>query len=369
MACFVPSWAQPEKSSCPPPCKSLSAYIFNDRFCCKKTKNTEIDCKVYAWIEQQNNSKTSVTCDRYQEVDVSYYDSAFYRPVDPLKLAYRDLKNSPCHKEEICKVYQCPNRNVSMALFYNLDIATFAVHLYHPDSYTFLALDSYLPFNLDRRSEMVQETIRNLQTYLCYSFDPKQFLNTQQAIPFAFPKRRDETDKPGVQTNASHKKAATQTLAKAEPEPTKPTAQTALSVTPSSTSNISSAAPLPAAAAFRLANIVFYPANSPVQNIRRFESADKKIELKVLFKSGDKTSFYKQLKNDFSNFRTRQTDCPNNNVLLEFLSNTSYKAFLLHTSAILTWEEPAYNAALQDTPAENQKRQELCTISPIQFWK
>lgn len=362
-----------KEGTCPPPCKNLSAFIFNDRFCCQRKENKEVRCTAYTWVQDHRQPNRPPHCDKNQAVDVDYFDLPDYKPFNPLQDAQKHLK--ACHRDEVCQVYQCSNSSIAIFLAYQIPTSYITSFLYHPNSLSFISVDSLLPYDLNSNDYMIKEVLHSLEGYLCQDFDPKKFLDTLQAPAFSFPDRRGQTkEEPSDIQSQPQPKTPVETPSKpavtiSKPNPQTPITQSSVSIgkrTPSIRTTPSNS--LPSDAAFRLANVVFYAVLSPVQNVRRYESADKKVELKLIFKAGNKSAFQRQLNQTFANFSMKQTPCTNESTLFEFSNGALYKAFLLHPSAILSWEESAYPAALSDKKSENRKRQELCNINPIQFW-
>ena len=393
-SCLLPSFVHGE--DCVPSTDyKFSAYVFNERFPCKKEENKEIRCGVFGKNIKEEDSGKILPCGAKQQIHVTDLIASGYLPNNPIQEA-----NNMANKDQakyrkqggIVQVYQCQNQNIAMSLTFLPYAAQFIVYLFHEDSDAFLVLNSKLPYDLPANSPLIAQTTQALQTYLCYSFDPKKFLDTLEAPPFAFPDRRAQSTpektepEPAKQTEpepvavSEPKKATTPPLAKnpapvpskPQPMPTiapeKPTKNT-VATEPAPKPVLPDEKPLPPQAKFRLADIVFYPAFSPVPEVRHFESADKTVDLKVNFKTGDKSAFRQKLRKTFGHAQSRETECANQNILLEFLVGSSYRAFLLHPTAILSWEEPAYANALSDLPSENQKRQELCDLNLASFWK
>ena len=333
---------------------------------------------MHDWGQDIDNDRAPVTCGPVQSVNVDYLDIKDYEPYNPLQEATQARARSHRNKGWLHRVYQCPNQNIAMHINYKLDSGKLDVDLFHVDSATNLFLDSKLPENLPPKSPLIQETFQALQTYLCYSFEPKQFLDTLQAPPFSFPDRRGSQKS---QTMVATMPAAAQP---AQPVKTKNAAAktaTAAAAPTTAAVNHTSASKVPAASvntsgvssesakAVRGAGVLFYPVLSPVASVRRFESADKQIELKITFQTGDKTAFLQKLRRMFASpISTRETECLSGSTLVEVAQGGSYRAFLLHPSAIVSWEEPFYPAALSNDTREEQKRQMLCSLNPIRFW-
>lgn len=367
-------WAK-EEDACPPPCHDLSSYIFNSRFCCKRNSDGwNISCLTYATnLLNLATDQINHSCSPNQDVRISYsdpkQDSLLKEASDWVKQQRSKYKK----KKFLYWVHQCPNQNIAMGMIYFLEMGSvFRVWLLHTDSTTDLQLESKVPVDLPADSPLITESKNALKTYLCYSFDPKKFLDTLEAPPFSFPEAKVPSSTDGSSahkeqnTNASGKKGEQRSAEKNFTTSKEGLAPSSLETSAALNAN---AALLHSTNSFRLANIVFYQTFSPVPEVRHFESSDKTVDLKVNFKTGDKSSFQQKLRKTFARAQSRETECPNQNILLEFVVGNSYRAFLLHPSAIVSWGEPLYANALLNLPSENQKRQELCALNPTQFWK
>lgn len=396
-SCFLPTFAHGEE--CRPPADyKFSAYVFNERFSCKKEENKSIECGIWGSNAKDVDSGKAMNCDRGREISVLYANldgSTFFNPIQEAKNEFNKnrSKRSTGWAQEI---YKCPQKEIAMYVGYHLGTAYIDVGLYHPNSYSSLFLDSKLPYNLPTNSPLITQTTQALETYLCYSFDPKKFLDTLEAPPFSFPDRRTQqeekkeepttTNKTSTPSTPTQFTAATFPVAKPLAQPKQPQKEpVSVPTTPVKNSNLHpqpqnptpkepapAELPVPQSSktdTFRLAEMVFQATYSPVQEVRHFQSANKLVDLKINFKTGDKSAFQEKLKRTFAGLRLKETLCPNQNILLEFVVDNSYRAFLLHPSAIVSWEEPLYANALSNLPSENQKRQELCALNPTQFWK
>ena len=396
--CFSPSFIRGEE--CVPPADyKLSAFVFDERYACKKVPNETIECGVWRTNCRDIDSGQVSACDRTRSIDVLYANldnAAFFNPLQEARNEF-NKNRSKRNKGWTHEIYKCPQKEAAMYVGYYLESAYIDVDLYHPNAYTSLYLDSKLPYNLPANDALITMTLQALKTYLCHGFDPKNFLDTLNAPPFSFPDRRTQQEKESEESTLANKPSAlsaptqfapvaapvAKKLTKPEPPVTKPAPaikhvektspapkkETAQQKAPQKSPSADLQGPQASQAeVFRVADIAFYPANSPVPEVRHFQSANQQIDLKVYFKTEDKSAFQAKLKHTFAGMRFKETLCPNDNILLEFIVSTSYRAFLLHPSAIVSWEEPVYANALSDVPSENQKRQELCALNPTQFW-
>ena len=388
----VCSWSA---QSCEPPTDyNLSAYIFSDRFACKKQENKEIYCGVWSQNVLDEKSGKRLPCAEYQQIHVTDLIASNYKPNNPIQDAMSMAnKNRAKYREQgyIVEVYKCPNQNFAMLVRFKPEDAYLVVYLFHEDSDTFLSVDSKLPYNLPANSPLIVQTTQALETYLCYSFDPKKFLDTLQAPAFSFPDHRSQQEAETAQPKPRSQPAATtqaeqlQPTTSVTPDTTTPKAPTrqeghpavvATKPKPKSTPKQVPQAPatvmqkpLPTGAAFSLATVVFYPAVSPVQEVRHFQSADQLVDLKINFTTNKQNSFLQRLRRTFTTpGTTLETDCLSGTQLFETTQGGSYRAFLLHPNAIVSWEEPLYPQALSNDDFPRQKRQELCNLNPLKFW-
>ncbi len=372
-----------QKETCPPPCKNISTYIFGDKFCCTKKDDIEVHCS-YKLLDDEKNQ-----CIEWQEVSVSYFPEEKYVSSDPKKEVQKDLKNPPfsygyAKKLLPMRQHQCLDKDISIAYNYNPFNALISATIYHPNSSSWMIVDSYLEADLPEDSKLVKEATNNFLDYLCNHFNPKQFWETQKASPFSFPHNRDEDKHPvknaptntSLNTKEARKEAVVTTTTKANTTTTQAnttttqanttttqanTTDTAISpkkVPQSSENTVKRQVALSDTDSWHVLGAYFYKQAVPgnLSTVRQFATADQQQILKINFTSGKKESFLEKLKNQFSNDIYKVHTCKNQKILFEVQTDI-YQVFILSPNAISVLAKPT------GYPATSLQRKELCNFN------